>query len=33
MEGLDGIDLRPEEIAHVLRGAIHAGSLGAEASL
>ncbi|MFJ2705819.1 NUDIX domain-containing protein [Streptomyces sp. NPDC087428] len=33
MEGLDGIDLRPEEIAHVLRGAISAGSLGAEASL
>ncbi|MFB7280359.1 NUDIX domain-containing protein [Streptomyces hydrogenans] len=32
-EGLDGIDLRPEEIAHVLRGAIDAGSLGAEASL
>ncbi|MFB7365327.1 NUDIX hydrolase [Streptomyces hydrogenans] len=32
LEGLDGIDLRPEEIAHVLRGAIDAGSLGAEAS-
>ncbi|MGW5000637.1 NUDIX hydrolase [Streptomyces hydrogenans] len=29
LEGLDGIDLRPEEIAHVLRGAIDAGSLGA----
>ncbi|MFJ2090734.1 NUDIX domain-containing protein [Streptomyces sp. NPDC087901] len=33
MEGLDGIDLKPEEIAHVLRGAISAGSLGFEASL
>ncbi|MFF5473165.1 NUDIX domain-containing protein [Streptomyces achromogenes] len=33
MEGLDGIDLKPEEIAHVLRGAIAAGSLGVEASL
>lgn len=33
MEGLDGIELKPEEIAHVLRGAIHAGSLGVEASL
>ncbi|MEU7556780.1 NUDIX hydrolase [Streptomyces eurythermus] len=32
-EGLDGIDLKPEEIAHVLRGAIAAGSLAAEASL
>ncbi|MFB7341070.1 NUDIX domain-containing protein [Streptomyces hydrogenans] len=32
LEGLDCIDLRPEEIAHVLRGAIDAGSLGAEAS-
>ncbi|MFJ9545483.1 NUDIX hydrolase [Streptomyces erythrochromogenes] len=32
LEGLDGIDLKPEEIAHVLRGAIGAGSLGAEAS-
>ncbi|MCX4970412.1 NUDIX domain-containing protein [Streptomyces sp. NBC_00654] len=31
MEGLDGIDLKPEEIAHVLRGTISAGSLGAEA--
>ncbi len=29
LEGLDGIDLRPEEIAHVLRGAIGAGRLGA----
>ncbi|MFF2778895.1 NUDIX domain-containing protein [Streptomyces sp. NPDC058052] len=27
VEGLDGIDLKPEEIAHVLRGAISAGSL------
>ncbi|AJF66342.1 NUDIX hydrolase [Streptomyces vietnamensis] len=33
VEGLDGIDLRPEEIAHVLRGAVSAGSLGAGASL
>ncbi|MFJ1858919.1 NUDIX domain-containing protein [Streptomyces anulatus] len=33
MEGLDGIDLKPEEIAHVLREAISAGSLGAEAPL
>lgn len=33
LEGLDGIDLKPEEIAHVLRGAISAGSLGVEASL
>ncbi|MCW8215930.1 NUDIX hydrolase [Streptomyces griseolus] len=33
MEGLDGIDLKPEEIAHVLREAISAGSLGAGASL
>ncbi|MFD0022957.1 NUDIX domain-containing protein [Streptomyces sp. NPDC058382] len=32
-EGLDGIDLKPEEITHVLRGAINAGSLGVEASL
>ncbi|WP_371675917.1 NUDIX domain-containing protein [Streptomyces sp. NBC_01276] len=32
-EGLDGIDLKPEEIAHVLRGAIGAGSLGVGASL
>ncbi|MFD3567081.1 NUDIX domain-containing protein [Streptomyces sp. NPDC058667] len=33
VEGLDGIDLKPEEIAQVLRGAIGAGSLGVEASL
>ncbi|MFE2933052.1 NUDIX domain-containing protein [Streptomyces sp. NPDC059278] len=33
MEGLDDIDLKPEEIAHVLRGAINAGSLGVGASL
>lgn len=33
LEGLDGIGLKPEEIAHVLRGAINAGSLGVEASL
>ncbi|MEU6709728.1 NUDIX hydrolase [Streptomyces wuyuanensis] len=33
MEGLDGLELKPEEIAHVLRGAISAGSLGVEASL
>ncbi|MCX4451447.1 NUDIX domain-containing protein [Streptomyces sp. NPDC087866] len=33
LEGLDGIDLKPEEISHVLRGAISAGSLGAGASL
>ncbi|MBB4986754.1 hypothetical protein [Streptomyces nymphaeiformis] len=32
-QGLDGIDLKPEEIAHVLRGAISVGSLGVEASL
>ncbi|GAA2771982.1 NUDIX hydrolase [Streptomyces showdoensis] len=32
VEGLDGIDLKPEEIAHVLRGAVDAGSLGVEAS-
>ncbi|MFJ5551348.1 NUDIX domain-containing protein [Streptomyces sp. NPDC093225] len=32
VEGLDGIDLKPEEIAHVLRGAISAGSLGGEAT-
>ncbi|MFD8640019.1 NUDIX domain-containing protein [Streptomyces zaomyceticus] len=32
-EGLDGIDLRPEEMAHVLRGAVGGGSLGVEASL
>ncbi|WP_405530069.1 NUDIX domain-containing protein [Streptomyces avidinii] len=29
VEGLDGIDLKPEEIARVLRGAIGAGGLGA----
>jgi len=29
LEGLDGIDLRPEEIAHVLRGAIDTAILGA----
>ncbi|MFD5617631.1 NUDIX domain-containing protein [Streptomyces yangpuensis] len=28
VEGLDGIDLKPEEIAHVLRGALEAGALG-----
>ncbi|MFF5925354.1 NUDIX hydrolase [Streptomyces hydrogenans] len=33
VEGLDGIDLKPEEIAHILRGAVCAGSLGGEASL
>lgn len=33
MEGLDSIDLKPEEIAHVLRAAINEGSLGVEASL
>ncbi|MFE7184018.1 NUDIX hydrolase [Streptomyces erythrochromogenes] len=27
VEGLDGIDLRPEEVTHVLRGAISAGTL------
>ncbi|MFF3215758.1 NUDIX domain-containing protein [Streptomyces sp. NPDC002886] len=27
VEGLDGIDLKPEEIAHVLRGAIGDGTL------
>ncbi|MGQ4489135.1 NUDIX domain-containing protein [Streptomyces sp. SAS_281] len=32
LEGLDAIDLKPEEIVHVLRGAIRAGSLGADAS-
>ncbi|MFC8173851.1 NUDIX domain-containing protein [Streptomyces sp. NPDC057325] len=31
-EGLAGIDLKPEEIAHVLRAAISTGSLGAEAA-
>ncbi|MEV0847575.1 NUDIX domain-containing protein [Streptomyces sp. NPDC049954] len=33
LAGLDGIDLKPEDIVHVLRGAIRAGSLGVEASL
>ncbi|MET9934483.1 MULTISPECIES: NUDIX domain-containing protein [unclassified Streptomyces] len=33
LEGLDSIDLKPEEIAHVLRGAISAGNLGVEAPL
>ncbi|MFD6791670.1 NUDIX hydrolase, partial [Streptomyces anthocyanicus] len=28
VEGLSGIELKPEEIAHVLQGAIGAGSLG-----
>ncbi|MFG2231110.1 NUDIX domain-containing protein [Streptomyces sp. NPDC048723] len=32
VEGLDGIDLKPEEIAHVLRGAIGAGTVRAEAA-
>ncbi|MFI6893097.1 NUDIX domain-containing protein [Streptomyces sp. NPDC050256] len=32
MEGLGGIDLKPEEIAHVLRGAMTAGPLGGEAT-
>ncbi|MEV6570331.1 NUDIX domain-containing protein [Streptomyces sp. NPDC051577] len=32
VEGLDSIGLKPEEIAHVLRGAINAGSLGGEAA-
>ncbi|GLW03108.1 NUDIX hydrolase [Streptomyces lavendulae] len=32
LEGLDGIDLKPEEIAHVLRGAISVGTLVAEAA-
>lgn len=31
-EGLNGIDLKPEEIAHVLRGAIGTAALGAEAA-
>ncbi|MEU2835026.1 NUDIX domain-containing protein [Streptomyces lavendulae] len=30
LEGLDGIDLKPEEIARVLRGAISVGTLVAE---
>ncbi|MFD8825715.1 NUDIX domain-containing protein [Streptomyces sp. NPDC059605] len=33
MKGIDGIDLKPEKIAHVLRGGISSGSLGVEASL
>ncbi|MFJ5079472.1 NUDIX domain-containing protein [Streptomyces sp. NPDC088553] len=33
VEGIDGIDLKPEEIARLLRGAVSAGSLGAETSL
>lgn len=32
VEGVDSIDLKPEEIAHVLRGAISSGSLGDEAT-
>ncbi|MGG8406391.1 hypothetical protein ACM614_07035 [Streptomyces sp. 12297] len=32
VEGLDGIDLKPEGIAHVLRGAISAGTLRTEAA-
>ncbi|MGX1971730.1 NUDIX hydrolase [Streptomyces kronopolitis] len=28
VEGIDGIDLKPEEITHVLRGAIADGTLG-----
>ncbi|MFC8588758.1 NUDIX domain-containing protein [Streptomyces sp. NPDC057217] len=32
VEGLDGIDLKPEEIAHVLRGALVAGSPKDEAT-
>ncbi|MFJ5806805.1 hypothetical protein [Streptomyces sp. NPDC093093] len=32
LEDIDGIDLKPEEIAHVLRGAISSGSLGGEAT-
>jgi 8-oxo-dGTP pyrophosphatase MutT (NUDIX family) len=31
VEGLDGIDLKPEEVARLLRGAIGAGILRAEA--
>ncbi|WP_432061692.1 NUDIX hydrolase [Streptomyces sp. S1] len=31
-EGIDGIDLKPEEIAHVLRGALSTGSLKDEAT-
>lgn len=33
LEGLAGIDLKPEDIAHVLRGAIRAGTLDAEATI
>ncbi|MFD8630688.1 NUDIX domain-containing protein [Streptomyces sp. NPDC059533] len=33
VEGLDGIDLKPEEITHVLRDAIGAGTLGAEVAV
>ncbi|MEV7520351.1 NUDIX domain-containing protein [Streptomyces sp. NPDC091371] len=32
VEGLDGIDLKPEEITHVLRGAIGAGTVRAQAA-
>ncbi|MFE2167143.1 NUDIX domain-containing protein [Streptomyces sp. NPDC059447] len=32
VEALDGIDLKPEEIVHALRGAIGAGTLWAEAA-
>ncbi|MFE5710148.1 NUDIX domain-containing protein [Streptomyces sp. NPDC056501] len=32
VEGLDGIDLKPEEIAHVLRGAVGTDTLGAGAA-
>ncbi|MFD9421092.1 MULTISPECIES: hypothetical protein [unclassified Streptomyces] len=27
VEGIDGIDLKPKEMAHVLRGAVHDGTL------
>lgn len=33
LAGLDGIDLKPEEIAHVLRGAIGTGTLWAEVAM
>ncbi|WDO07612.1 NUDIX domain-containing protein [Streptomyces murinus] len=33
VEGIDGIDLKPQEIAQVLRDAISTGSLGDEATL
>ncbi|MFJ3961113.1 NUDIX domain-containing protein [Streptomyces sp. NPDC090036] len=33
LAGIDGIDLKPEEIAHVLRGAISAGTLRAEVAM